>query len=419
MPDLSAFRLGDIRGIYPDEINESFMHDFAQAFVGHFGLSGRLATGRDMRASSASLQQALNDALTGIGMEVVDIGLCPTELGYFASAMPGMEAAIIVTASHNAAYYNGLKCVLSRGQAITFDNGLQDIKALMQEGYRHPSAKGSLVQEDFHSRYLDFLRRSFPPDSLQGGAIALNGLNGTAATMASLIATEFGLPASWFRKQPGPMPEEGADPANPRLAEEMRGFMQDPVHKERFSLGVAWDGDCDRCVCFDGEGQLVPAYYLVGLLAGRFLAASPGAAIVFDTKLCWNTLAVIEAGGGKPVPSATGHAFMKQKMHESGAVYGGELSSHHYFGDFFGCDSGMFAWLTMLQLLNNTGASLHELVDVQRQRICCTPEINLTLTDIDAAFAEVQRTYSASAKHTDTFDGLSFEMPGDWRFSLR
>ena len=410
-----AFRLGDVRGTYPDEINEQFVEDFAHAFVGHFGLTGKVATGRDMRSSSELLQNVLNQTLVSIGIDVVDIGLCPTELGYFASGMPEIDAAIVVTASHNPANYNGLKCVLKNGQAISHDNGLSDLKQLMSGHYRHRAAKGSLSRVDYHARYLEFLQRHFPPENLRGGKVALNGLNGTAATMAELVATDFELPVTWFRKSPGPFPEQGADPANPRLVKEMRGFMSDGD----FSLGVAWDGDCDRCVCFDGSGELIPTYYLMGIFVDHFLTRKPGGAIVFDTKLCWNTLDMINVHRGKAVPAETGHAFMKQKMHQHAAVYGGELSSHHYFGDFMGCDSGMFAWLTVLKLLDEKRESIQELIQERRAEIYCTPEITLSLSDADAAFALILKAYGGKASDVDYFDGLSFVMPGDWRFSLR
>jgi len=410
-----AFRLGDVRGTYPEEINEQFVEDFAHAFVGHFGLTGKIVTGRDMRSSSKSLQNALNEAFVSIGIDVVNIGLCPTELGYFASGLPQIEAAIVVTASHNPANYNGLKCVLKNGQAISHINGLSELKQLMLVGYRHGAGRGSLSRVDYHARYLEFLQKHFPPENLRGGKVALNGLNGTAATMAELVATDFELPVTWFRKSPGPIPEQGADPANPRLAEEMRGFMSGG----NFSLGVAWDGDCDRCVCFDGTGELIPTYYLMGLFVDHFLAQKPGSAIVFDTKLCWNTLDIINGRRGKAVPAETGHAFMKQKMHQHFAVYGGELSSHHYFGDFMGCDSGMFAWLTVLKLLDEKGELIQELIRERRAEIYCTPEITVSLSDADAALALMLKAYGGKASDVDHFDGLSFVMPGDWRFSLR
>ena len=413
--NFSAFRLGDIRGLYPDEIDEDFVHDFAHAFVGYFKLEGKIATGRDMRRSSDSLQSVLNETLSAIGIDVINIGLCPTELGYFASGVSNIEAAIVVTASHNPAVYNGLKCVRSDGQAITNEHGLNEIRKLMLDGYRHRASTGSVCCVDYHGQYLDFLCEYFPPESLQGGQIALNGLNGTAASMAGLIASEFELPVTWFRENPGPIPDQGADPSNPRLVKEMKGFMSGAA----YSLGVAWDGDCDRCVFFDAEGDLIPTYYVVGLLAEKFLIENPGGTIVFDTKLCWNTLDIIAKYGGKAVPAETGHAFMKEKMHRHNAVYGGELSSHHYFGDFYGCDSGMFAWLSMLKLLNESGVSGRELIEDRRREINCTPEITLTLTDIEAAFGAIEKKYGGPALQVDRFDGLGFTMPNDWRFSLR
>ena len=412
---LSAFRLGDIRGIYPDDIDEAFVAAFAHALVGEFDLSGRIAVGHDMRASSDSLHAALTQTLSEIGIEVVDIGLCPTELGYFASSTPGMAAAMIVTASHNPGHYNGLKCVLSGGRAITNDSGLLAIKARIARGYRHPaSKKGSVVREDFHARYLEFIKQHFSPALLGDSKVALNGLNGTAASMAGMIADEFQLPVTWFRKDPGLIPIQGADPTTPRVSRQMKGFMAG----QGFSLGVAWDGDCDRCVCFDHEGNVIPAYYLIGLLIEKHLRHAPGRAIVFDTKLCWNTLAMIARFNGVPVAAETGHAFMKQAMHQHQAVYGGELSSHHYFGDFFGCDSGMFAWLTVLGLVAQ-GTGIAALIEAQKAEVVITPEISLALTDIDAAFAAVHAYCDDRAVSVDNFDGPSYSMPGDWRFSLR
>ncbi|MCB1692313.1 MAG: phosphomannomutase/phosphoglucomutase [Pseudomonadales bacterium] len=413
---LAAFRLGDIRGLYPREIDERFARDFAGAFIDEFAITGTVAVGRDMRESSPGLQRALMDGLTEFGVDVADIGLCPTELGYFASTFPGFAAAIVVTASHNPARYNGLKCVLAGGEAVTFESGLSGVMRRMQSRRRvGPSRVGAIVHEDLRAEYLDWMVSHFDAESLQGAPVALNGLNGTASTLASELVERFNLPVKWFRKDPGPIPEEGADPANPRLANEMKSYMAG----QGFALGVAWDGDCDRCVFFDGDGNIVPAYYIVGLLAATFLASHPGRAIVYDTKLCWNTLDIIAEFGGQAVPSETGHAFMKRKMRESDAIYGGELSSHHFFGDFFHCDSGMFAWLKILETVNHAGETIAELVEKRRRLFTTTPEINLRLGDTDRAFNEILNQYRTVAESIEHFDGLSFTMPGDWRFSLR
>ncbi len=411
---LSAFRLGDIRGICPDEIDEVFVLNFAHAFVHYFGITGTVVTGRDMRESSGPLQGALNEGLQESGINVVDIGLCATELGYFASTQPGVRAAIVVTASHNPAGYNGLKCVLAGGEGVTFQTGLSNVMTLMIAGHRNRVSRGRYEKADFRPSYVEFLERKFSPTGLKTEKIALNGLNGTAATLASTLASAFELPVTWFRKEPGPIPSEGADPVQPRLVGQMKQFMED----QGFAIGIAWDGDCDRCVFFDGQGDLVPTYYIVGLLAEQFLRRHSGAAIVFDTKLRWNTLDVLYQYGGKAIPSETGHAFMKQKMHQHGAVYGGELSSHHYFGEFFGCDSGMFAWLKVVELVNQSGSNISELIQDRRKKFCCTPEINLGLSDFDRVLRDIQGEYRACALNEDRFDGLAFELPGDWRFSL-
>lgn len=412
---LSGFRLGDVRGRYPDEINENFVTDFAHAFAGHFNPKGRIAIGRDMRPSGRPLQQALAETFASIGFDVLDMGLCATELGYFASGLRDVGAAVIVTASHNPAGDNGLKCVLSEGHAITTDTGLQEIEALMAEGYRHTAGAGSIAQTDTKGQYVGFLDRLFDRANLIQAPIALNGLNGTAATVAGDIADHFGLDTTWTRRTPGPMPESGADPTNPALVREMQSFMAGGD----FRLGVAWDGDCDRCAFYDEKGALVPTYYIVGLLTEWFLKANPGSAIVFDTKLCWNTLDIIERYQGRPAPSKTGHAFMKQQMQSIGAIYGGELSSHHYFGHFFGCDSGMIAWLSVMELLNAQSRLLSELVEERRQQFCCTPEISIALEDPDAAFEAIMQQMADRALSVERFDGISLSMPGDWRFSLR
>lgn len=412
---LHAFRLGDIRGLHPDEIDETFAVNFAHAFVTHFNVNGVVATGRDMRESSFALQDALNQGLRQSGIDVVDLGLCPTELGYFASTRRGIDAAIIVTASHNPAQHNGFKCVLKDGKAITFDTGLSDVMRLMLSGHHNKPASGKLKILDLRPEYVDFLRPMFVNLPLKMVPIALNGLNGTAAILAETLVSEFQLPVTWFRKEPGPIPSEGADPGNPGLAAQMKEFMD----SGDFGIGVMWDGDGDRCVLFDGNGDLVPTYYIIGLLAEKFLKLHQGSVIVFDTKLSWNTLDVIRENGGVAAPSETGHAFMKYKMHEHQAVYGGELSSHHYFGDFFGCDSGMIAWLKIIELINQSNADINELVRERRDKVCCTPEISLSIKDVDRAFKDIFDRYEPEAVSVDHFDGLGFEMPGDWRFSLR
>ena len=412
----SAFRMGDVRGIYPDAINEEFSVRFAAAFVKHFELKGTVATGRDMRASSIPLQTALNQGLAGAGVEVLDLGLCATELGYFASAQENINATIIVTASHNPPEYNGFKCVLKNGTAVTFDTGLAEVKQLMQTIDLAPVASACApTRVDLHPRYIDYIKSRFPFETLTTAHIALNGLNGTAATLADTLASELHIPVSWYRKEPGTIPPQGANPANPQLMQEMKTFMSG----KDFDLGVTWDGDCDRCVFFDRNGNLIPTYYIIGLLTRSFLESSPGATIVFESKLCLNTLDVIHRHGGQPARAETGHAFMKRAMREHNAIYGGELSAHHYFGDFYYCDSGMYTWLKILEIIKTSGQTIDGLVGEYRANICCTPEISVSIKNVEQAFASTLKKYERLANRVDHFDGLSFDMPGDWRFTLR
>ena len=412
---LNAFRLGDIRGVFGRDLDYDFAVQFAHAFVSRFSLTGKVAVGRDMRDSSLILQDGLHKGLVNSGIDVVNLGLCTTELGYFASSMTGIEAVIVVTASHNPAEYNGFKCVLHSGVGIHFNNGLKDVMSLMVKNHRNDrAAKGSVTSVDYHARYIDFLRSRFQVDGATVGKIALNGLNGTASTLAADIAYQFELPTSWFRKEPGPFPKDGANPVNPRLQLQMQNFMQ----SEQFSLGVAWDGDCDRCVFFDGDGHYIPSYYMVGFLADHILSQTGPAPIVFDTKLCWNLMEVIERRAATPVRSKTGHAFMKENMKGAKAVYGGELSSHHYFGDFFYCDSGMYAWLKVLEMVSATHKSLSELVDERRKLFKCTPELSLKLSDVDQAIQTLKKMYEPQAIQVETDDGIAFDLD-EWRFSIR
>lgn len=412
---LSAFRLGDIRGEYPQDLDVDFAIQFAHAFAFHFGLKGHIAIGRDMRASSVALQDGLNQGFTRSGLNVVNLGLCTTELGYFASAMPDIEAAIIVTASHNPARYNGFKCVLHGGVGVHFENGLGEVMKLMLSGHTNRVAtKGKVTHRNYHASYIEFLKHRFDINLNNVGVIALNGLNGTASTLAADIAYEFELPVTWFRKEPGPIPEEGADPVNPELRMQMFDYMQ----SDHFNLGVAWDGDCDRCVFFDGEGRYVPSYYMVGFLAGHILQQTGSGKIVYDTKVCWNLLDVIRRHGGTGVPSKTGHSFMKENMKLHNAVYGGELSSHHYFGDFFHCDSGMYAWLKAVELISQSDMPLEEMVAERRHLFKCTPEVSIGLVDTEAAIAHLKQVYGDKARQMDETDGLAMDM-GSWRFSVR
>jgi len=418
----SVFRLGDIRGRYPTEINENFVRSFGPEFVLQFKMSGRIATGRDTRDSSLALQETLNTSLRQSGIDVMNLGICATELGSFASFQADIEAVIIVTASHNTPDYNGLKCILRNGEAITYETGLKHIESRMNalkevsdlSDLDRP-LKGSLSNLNLVPDYVHFLTNSLNHEKWHLGKLALNGLHGTASTLATPISKRCELNSFWYKQEPGTLDSLGVDPSHPKHTADMKQFMA----SRDFELGVAWDGDSDRCAIFDEAGCLIPSYYMVGIFTEYFLQQNPGAAIVFDTKLCWNTLDIIQQYNGKAVPSQTGHAFVIHQMKKHNAVYGGELSGHHYFGEFNGCDSGMLAWLMTLVIIQSTPCPLEELVDTMRKSVKCTQEINLSLQDSNQAINQIMSTYGPRAKKIDELDGISLEMPGDWRFSLR
>lgn len=412
---LPAFRIGDVRGYYPEEINEDFALRFAHAFVAHFAIKGSVAVGRDMRDSSVTMQDALQLGLSASGVNTIDLGLCATELGYFASTMPDVEAVIMVTASHNPPRFNGFKCVLHGGVGIDFETGLGDVMLLMQAKHENRTAnKGMVSSRDYHAAYIDFLESQFTIDADSMGRIALNGLNGTASTLATDIAHTFELPSSWFRKEPGPIPDIGADPDNPFLRRQMGEFMR----TDQFSLGVAWDGDCDRCVFFDGDGNHVSSYYMTALLADHILKQQGPGPIVFDTKVYWNLLDIIRQHGARPVASKTGHAFMKQSMKKTQALYGGERASHHYFRDFFYCDSGMYAWLKVVELIGQLDEPFGSVIAQRREQFSCTRELSLVLDDSNAARKQLRKTFEPQSNEVDTLDGIAFDL-GHWRFSMR
>lgn len=423
-PYADVFRRGDIRGFYPVQIDEEFAFLFGRAFVEHFGLSGRIATGRDSRKSSEGLQQALNAGLQSVCINVSDLGLCATELTYYASMQAEINASIMVTGSHNPVNSNGFKCVLSGGRVISFESGLAEVLGIMQSlesrnfknmDVRSPNQRGSYQNVSLIPQYTAFLSDLFSLDPSSFNRIAVNGLNGSASTLVSPLAASFDLPLSWFRKEPGPMPELGADPSRKALCDEMSGFMSG----DRYDFGVAWDSDCDRCVFYDDQGQMLPSSYAVAIFAEYFLETHPGETIVYDTKLVFNTEAVLERLSGTPAPALTGSAFMHQQMKATNAIYGGESSAHHYFRMFSGCDSGMIPWLAMLQLLQRRGVSLHQLVKEHQGLARCTAEISLSIEDVDRAFSCIESHYGQRADRVDEFDGLAFWMPGSWRFSLR
>ena len=417
MPKLTSFKAYDVRGRIPEELNETLARDIGRAYAA-FVKPRRVAVGYDIRLSSPGLAAALKAGLTESGVDVYDIGLWGTEGIYFATSAEGLDGGVMVTASHNPPDYNGMKFVREQSRPISADTGLKEMRALIEAGAWPPPAPvaGSERALDVRARYVQHVLQLVDRQRLRPLKIVVNAGNGGAGLIVDLLEPH--LPFEFVKLQHQPDGRFPHGVPNPML-QENRSATRDAVLGSGAQLGLAWDGDYDRCFFFDEQGQFIEGYYLVGLLAERFLAGEPGGRIVHDPRLTWNTIDIVRSHGGEPVLCKSGHAFIKQKMREVDAVYGGEMSAHHYFRQFYYCDSGMIPWLLVAQAMSESGQPLSALVGERMRRFPASGEINLTLAgDAHTVLERVQARYAREAQSVDFTDGLSIEYP-TWRFNLR
>ena len=409
------FKAYDIRGRVPDQLNENLAMRIGRAFAAHLK-PRQVVVGRDIRSSSAALCQALTEGLRAGGAAVLDLGLCGTEEVYFATFSEGVCGGIMVTASHNPSDYNGMKLVREQARPISGDSGLNTLRDLALQGdFPVPSAMGGYRTLDVRDKYIDHLLGYIEKSQLKPLKVVVNSGNGCAGPVVDRLASL--LPFDFIRVHHEP---DGSFPngiPNPLLPEN-RGATCDAVLAHGADLGIAWDGDFDRCFLFDEKGRFIEGYYIVGLLAEALLTRHPGSRIIHDPRLTWNTIEMVQAGGGIAVQSKTGHAFIKERMRAEDAVYGGEMSAHHYFRDFSYCDSGMIPWLLVSQLMCQSHQPLSALVDGCMQRYPASGEINRRLSDPAAAIAAVRQRFQGESLAEDHTDGLSLEF-ADWRLNLR
>ena len=413
---LSCFNAYDIRGRVPDELNEELAFKIGQAFV-TFLNAGRVIVGYDIRLSSKDLTSALSRGLIAGGAEVLDIGLCGTEEIYYATAALDADGGIMVTASHNPAEYNGMKFVRRGSRPISSDTGLVDIQKMVLDGsYIKARIAGSIHQESIRNQYVEHLLSYIKPDLLQPIRAVVNAGNGCAGPVIDLL--EKRLPITCIKLQHDP---DGSFPhgvPNPLLPGSRENTAR-AVIREKADIGIAWDGDFDRCFLFDEKGAFVEGYYLVGLLAQAMLRGrSQPQKIIHDPRLVWNTREIVIREGHVPVMSRTGHAFIKDKMRAVDALYGGEMSGHHYFRDFNYCDSGMIPWLLVWQLLSRTKMKLSEMLAECMESFPVSGEINRVVDDPDGVVARIEKLYSDIPCEKDYTDGLSVSCDG-YRFNVR
>ena len=411
---LPCFKAYDIRGRVPDELDANLAKRIGAGTAALLG-PGPVIVGHDIRLSSPELLQAAIEGLTASGRDVIDIGLCGTEEVYFQTFHRQAAGGIMVTASHNPMDYNGMKLVREQSKPISGDTGLFDIRDFAASDAPLGNGHGTVSQDADKSAYIQHLLGYIDVASLKPLKIVTNAGNGGAGLVIDALAPH--LPFEFIRIQ---HEADGSFPngiPNPLLPEN-RAATRDAVREHGADFGIAWDGDFDRCFFFDADGNFIEGYYLVGLLATALLARQPGGKIIHDPRLTWNTVEMVEQAGGVPIMSKTGHAFIKERMRAEDAIYGGEMSAHHYFRDFAYCDSGMIPWLLIAALVSQTGTPLGELVADRVKAFPCSGEINFRVEDAKATVAHVLAHYQADAPLLDHTDGVSAEF-ADWRFNLR
>jgi phosphomannomutase len=413
--EITCFKAYDVRGRIPDQLNEDIAYRIGRAFAETIQPK-KVVVGHDIRLSSESIKAALTNGLLDAGVDVYDIGLCGTEEIYFATSHAGMDGGIAVTASHNPKDYNGMKFVREQSKPISGDTGLFEIKKLAEENdFARSGVRGSLQILDTSAAYVEHLLSYVDVASLKPLKVVVNAGNGGAGRVVDLL--EQYLPFEFIRVHHHADGNFPNGVPNPLLVENRQSSI-DAIKAHGADLGVAWDGDFDRCFFFDETGDFIEGYYVVGLLAEAFLLKNPGANIVHDPRLTWNTIAIVEEAGGKAVQCKTGHAFIKERMRIENAVYGGEMSAHHYFRDFAFCDSGMIPWLLVTQLMSVKSASLSSLVEERVGLFPCSGEINREVEDAKVVIALIEETYGPNAVAVDFTDGLSMSFEG-WRFNVR
>ena len=438
---INSFKAYDIRGELGVSLDEDIAYRIGRAFAQILfqryksaatadnkindmaDLVPAIVIGSDIRDSSEQLKQAAIKGMIDAGVDVIDLGMTGTEEVYFATSHYQALGGIEVTASHNPINYNGLKLVKEHSKPISADDGLAEIRALAESGQfttAKPSEKLQLLTDK--SAYIDHVISFVDIDKLKPLKLVINSGNGSAGPVVDLLIdklTQAGAPIEVIKlhhKPDGSFPNGIPNP----MIEANRIATQQAVLEHKADLGIAFDGDFDRCFLFDETGEFIDGSYVVGMLAQAFLNKYPNESIVYDPRVIYNTEAVIKDHNGKAVISKSGHSFIKQVMRESGAVYGGEMSAHHYFRDFFYCDSGMIPWLLTIELLSITGKTISELVTGYIQAYPSSGELNFRLTTHDAPtiIKAIEENFSDQNPTKSTLDGLSLNF-GDWRFNLR
>ena len=415
---LKCFKAYDIRGQVPLDLNPELAYNIGRAYASELKPK-EVVIGYDIRLESPELALALSQGLKDSGVNIIDIGLCGTEEVYFATPHYQADGGIMVTASHNPKGYNGMKLVARDAIPISGDSGLKSIEQRIIDKRFDQLAPADKIGKTFSKpskdAYIDHLLTYIDLEHLKPLKIVVNAGNGAAGPTFDALAKK--LPFEFVtlnHEADGHFPNGVPNP----MIIENRTITTNTVVEQKADFGIAWDGDFDRCFLFDENGQFIEGYYLVGLLAETLLASNPGEKIIHDPRLTWNTIEQVTQAGGKAIQSKTGHAFIKERMRKEDAIYGGEMSAHHYFRDFFYCDSGMIPWLLIAELISKTGKTLSQLVEECAKAFPCSGEINYTVTDSQTILENVRQHFSRENPQIDETDGLSLEF-AEWRMNIR
>jgi phosphomannomutase len=416
--DPKVFKAYDVRGLYPSELDEEGAEAIGRAYVEQFEPKA-IAVGRDMRLSSPTMHAAFVRGASGAGADVVDIGMVGTEMLYYAVGELGLDGGATITASHNPKDYTGAKIVRRGALPVGGDSGLLDIRdrALSLQGGERgqtPDVSGKVENRDVYSGFVEKVMSFIDPEAVEPLRVVIDGANGMAGSMLPPILERLPVDAvRHFFEPDGSFPDHEPNP----LLEENRRFIVSEVTKEHADLGIAFDGDADRCFFVDDTGDFVPGDFVTALLAASMLEKEPGGTVIYDVRASWAVRDTVERLGGKALPNRVGHAFIKQRMREIDAVFAGEVSGHYYFRDFYQADSGTIPALLILELISKADAKLSELLRPFRERYFLTGEINTVVEDVALALQKVKEQF-ADQGEISHLDGISVTA-SDWHMNVR
>jgi phosphomannomutase len=413
MLDPKVFKAYDVRGLYGSDLDEAGAYAIGRAFVEQFE-PARIAVGRDMRLSSPAMAAAVIEGAADAGADVLDVGLVGTEMVYFTVGDRGLDGGIMVTASHNPKQYTGMKIVRAGALPVGGESGLLDVRDRAVAGFGEVGKRGEVVEEDVYPAFVAKVLSFVDADALRPLRVVIDAANGMAGTMLPPVLDRLPVDAVRCHFEPdGSFPNHEPNPLLP----ENREFIVARTRAEGADLGVAYDGDADRCFFVDDTGEFVPGDFVTALLAEVMLEKEPGGKVIYDVRASWAVPEAISQAGGEPLVNRVGHAYIKHRMRKEGAVFGGEVSAHYYFRDFSQADSGVLPFLLMLELISKRGRKLSEILAPYRSRYFITGEINSTVTDVAAKLLELQEHFGRQGR-VSHLDGVSVDTD-DWHFNVR